>query len=101
MYTDADQLRNKLDELQIQISLEELDFIFVTEVLPKAVCNLDCSSELYQIENYSSFPSSGDGRGVLIHAKSELNVSPNAHTNSFFIMTLLGVTGLLKMKWCY
>ena len=40
-YTNADQLRNKLDELQIQISLEEPDFIFVTKVLPKTVSDLE------------------------------------------------------------
>ena len=55
-YTNADQLRNKLDELNLQISLEEPDFISVTEVLPKVDSDLDCSSILYKIDNYVSFP---------------------------------------------
>lgn len=55
-------------------------------MLPKAATgsDLDCSSVLYQIENYSSFPSSGEGRGVIIYAKSDLNVSPNTHMNSLY-----------------
>ena len=43
-YTNVDQLRNKLDELKMQISLEGPDFIFVTEVLPKVDTDLDCLS---------------------------------------------------------
>lgn len=35
LYTNADQLRNELDELKVHVFLEEPDFIFVTEVLPK------------------------------------------------------------------
>ena len=33
-YTNADQLRNKMDKLKLQIPLDNPDFIFVTEVLP-------------------------------------------------------------------
>ena len=39
---------------------------------------------LYQIEYYSSFPSSGEGRDVIIYAKSDLNVSPNSHLSSLY-----------------
>ena len=83
-YTNADQLRNKLDELKMQISLEWPDFIFVTEVLPKVDTDLDCSSVLYQLEGYSSFPSVNGVRGIIIYAKNSLNVSPNNHLNSLY-----------------
>ena len=65
VYTNADQFRNKLNELKIQISLEDPDFMLVTEVLL-----------FISYRNYSAFPSSGKGRGVIIYAKSDLNVSP-------------------------
>ena len=53
-------------------------------MLPKTVIDLNCSSVVYQIENYSSFPSSGEGKGVIIYAKFELNVSSNSHMNSIY-----------------
>lgn len=81
-YTNADQLRNKLDELKVEICLEGPDFIFVTEVLPKVVTELDCSSVLYQLDGYSSLSSVNGARGVIIYAKTSLNVSPNNHLNS-------------------
>ena len=83
-YTNADQLRNKIDELKLQIVLENPDFIFVTEVLPKANSDVNCSSVLYQIESYNTFPSKDGSRGVIIYAKSDFNVSPNAHLNEIY-----------------
>ena len=85
MYTNADQLQNKMDELNAQVSLVTPDFIFVTEVLPKLnVDNISCSSMIYHIDGYTAFPSTDKGRGVIIYAKSELNVSPNIYLNSLY-----------------
>jgi hypothetical protein len=85
MYTNADQLQNKLDELRLQLSIVSPDFVFVTEVLPKYnFDNISCSSTLYHIDGYSAFPGTDLGRGVIIYAKTELNVSPNTTLNSFY-----------------
>ncbi|MES9971492.1 MAG: reverse transcriptase family protein, partial [Candidatus Thiodiazotropha sp.] len=51
---------------------------------PKVDTDINCSSVLYQIDGYSAFPSLDGGRGVIIYAKSHLNVSPNSHMNSLY-----------------
>ena len=83
-YTNADQLRNKIDELKLQIVLEHPDFIFVTEVLPKVNSDVNCSSVLYQIDGYNTFPSQDGNRGVIIYARSDFNVSPNVYLNDIY-----------------
>ena len=54
IYTNADQLQNKLDELKVYISLLNADFIFITEVLPKLNADsLSCASMIYHIDCYN------------------------------------------------
>ena len=85
VYTNADQLRNKMNELDILVAQENPDFIFITEVLPKSTCTeISCSSVLYYINGYEAFPSQDGGRGVLIYARSGLNVSVNERLNSLY-----------------
>ncbi|XP_052806388.1 uncharacterized protein LOC128235622 [Mya arenaria] len=85
LYTNADQLQNKMSELQVQVTLINPDFIFVSEVLPKLNHdNVSCSSVIYALDGYTAFPSTDDGRGVLIYAKSELNISPNVNLNLMY-----------------
>ena len=51
IYTNADQLQNKLDELCVQVVSLDADFIFVTEVLPKFnPDNVSCASMIYHID---------------------------------------------------
>ena len=83
-YTDADQLRNKIDQLKLQIVLESPEIIFVTEVLPKVDNDVNCSSVLYQIDGYNTVPSSDGNRGVIIYARSDLNVSPHVYLNDIY-----------------
>ena len=72
VYTNTDQLRNKMYELDILITQEKMDFIFVTEVLPKStICTeISYSSVLYNINGYEAFPSQDGGRGVMIYART-------------------------------
>ena len=78
------QIRNKIDELKLQIVLENPDFIFVTEVLPKANTDISCSSVLFQLDGYNTFQSKDGNREVIIYAKSNLNVSPNDQMNDIY-----------------
>lgn len=56
MYTNADQLRNKMAELSLNVVSEDPQFIFVTEVLPKYnPDNITCSSILFNIDGYTAF----------------------------------------------
>ncbi|VDI33300.1 Hypothetical predicted protein [Mytilus galloprovincialis] len=84
MYTNDDQLRNKIDELEAQIQVVKPDFIFITEVLPKTNIDIDCISPLFNIEGYIAYPSKNTGRGVIIYAKSNFCVSPNEYMNSLY-----------------
>ena len=73
-----------MDELKLQIVLDNPDFIFVTEVLPKVVSDVDCSSVLYQIDGYNTFSSKDGSRGVIIYARTDLYVSPHSHLNEIY-----------------
>ena len=85
IYTNADQLQNKLDELRVQCVTLDVDFVFVTEVLPKYnPDSISCSSMIYHIDGYNAFHSTDNGRGVLIYAKDTYNISPNQYLNSLY-----------------
>ena len=85
IYTNADQLQNKLDELRVQSLTLDADFIFVTEVLPKFnPDNISCASMIYHIDGYNAFHSTDNGRGVIIYAKDTFNISPNQYLNSLY-----------------
>ena len=73
-----------MDELKLQIVLDNPDFIFVTEVLPKVISDVDCSSVLYQIDSYNTFSSKDGSRGDIIYARIDLNVSPHSHLNDIY-----------------
>ena len=85
IYTNADQLQNKLDELRVQSLTLDADYIFVTEVLPKFnPDNISCASMIYHIDDYNAFHSTDNGRGVIIYAKDTFNISPNQYLNSLY-----------------
>ena len=54
MYTNADQLQNKRDDLLMVIAHDRPDIIFITECLPKALM-CPASSALYSIPGYTLF----------------------------------------------
>ena len=54
--------------------------------MPKSTIysEVSCSSVLYNINGYEAFPSQDGGRGVMIYAKTGLNVSVNEQLNSLY-----------------
>ena len=85
IYTNADQLQNKLNELRVQSVTLDADFVFVTEVLPKFnPDNISCASMIYHIDGYNAFHSTDNGRGIIIYAKDTFNISPNHFLNSLY-----------------
>ena len=69
IYTNADQLQNKIDVSHVQIVSLNADFVFFTEVLPTLnPDNISCASMIYHIDGYNAFPSTDTGRGVIICA---------------------------------
>lgn len=39
---------------------------------------------IYHIDGYKAFPSADNGRGVIIYAKEDFNITPNQHLNSLY-----------------
>ena len=83
LYTNADQLLCKRDDLCLLICNEEPDLILVTEVIPKAQRNPIAPAQL-SIPGYNvftsfnpSFPNLGPSgtRGICIYAADHLRVS--------------------------
>ena len=75
IYTNADTLTNKLDELKMIIEAKEPDIIAVTEIFLKTkLFELDISS--FHIKGYQRYTNQEDSsRGVIIYCKDNLNSS--------------------------
>jgi len=54
LYTNADQLVNKMDDLSTLIASEEPDLILITEILPKCCVN-SLSAARLALDGYQSF----------------------------------------------
>ena len=75
IYTNADTLTNKLDELKMIIETKQPDIIAITEIYPKTkIFELDIST--FYIKGYQKYTNQEDaGRGVIIYVKDDLNSS--------------------------
>ena len=71
MYTNADSLLNKKDELLATLVLEDRDVISITEVKPKT--HKDLNLPEYQLPGYELFINDNPKRGVALYIKSILN----------------------------
>ena len=78
LYTNADQLQNKMEELCVYVNEYNPTLILVTEVLPKnnKTMKLSCDSVIYTIDGYSIFAGGNEGRGVNIYVKNEVSETP-------------------------
>ncbi len=78
MYTNADSLKNKLNEFTVRILDYNPDIICVNEVKPKNMKdNLTESEFSLKDRGYNMFPLNIDnntGRGMLVYTKLSLNV---------------------------
>ena len=74
MYTNADQLTNKLQELEARIKIENPHLILVTEVNCENIKN---SPDLitFHIQGFQLFHQnvSTDGRGIIIYIQQNIN----------------------------
>ena len=78
LYTNADQLPNKLNELKDRIELYNPDIIAITEVKPKNPKAANQLSE-FALPNYNMFPVnivSDEGRGIIVYVNDKLRASP-------------------------
>ena len=83
IYTNADNILNKRNELLQVVSNEQPDIICITEFLPKHTTGTITESEL-QIPGYTSYTNLNDPechRGVLAYIKENLTVNPINFTN--------------------
>ena len=74
LYTNADSLMNKRDELETLISINKYDIVVITEVLPKTRISSTISETEFHINGYRMFTtelSSHKGRGIITYVKTE------------------------------
>ena len=81
-YTNADSLRNKINDLQARIEAEKPDIIAITEVLPKNSPEplQDCE---FQIPGYNGLYHLSDGRGLALYTKNSLSATSVSFNNNF------------------
>ena len=70
LYTNADSLRNKLNELISIANTKNLDIMCITETLPKTNRTLD-QCNIFPITNYTYYEST-TGRGIAIYVHERL-----------------------------
>ena len=79
MFTNADMLTNKMDELEAVVKFHNPDTIGVSEVLPKRFRN-QIYSEQFKLEGYDMIPhpniDRNEGRGSILYIKSNLTHMP-------------------------
>ncbi|MES9884665.1 MAG: hypothetical protein ABW185_27795, partial [Sedimenticola sp.] len=75
-YTNADSLRNKIDELQVNSATSKTDIVIITETLPKNRVQCDVQRIEIEMEGYSLFSQDLNnyvGRGVAIYIKEPIS----------------------------
>ena len=85
VYTNADSLSNKLDELKRRVKSSKVDVIGITEVYPKNYRFLPGKAELH-IEGFNIFFSNGTGnlsRGVVLYIRDGV-LAEECHVHSNF-----------------
>lgn len=78
LYTNADNLRNKLDELSVRAYDDNIDIILVTESLPK-YCSYKVTEQEYKLANYSlvsNFEEATCHRGILVYVRQPISIEP-------------------------
>ena len=85
IYTNADQLTNKLQELETRIKLDNPHIILITEVNSKNTKN---SPDLvtFQLPGYQLFHQnvSSDGRGIIIYIQQSIKDVLEITPKTFF-----------------
>ena len=73
MYTNADQLPNKMEELELRVKTEKPHIILITEVNNKHV-KIRPDLVTFQLEGYQLFQQnvSAEGRGILIYVRDSI-----------------------------
>ena len=73
MYTNADQLPNKMEELELRVKIEKPHIILITEVNNKHV-KIRPDLVTFQLEGYQLFQQnvSAEGRGILIYVRDSI-----------------------------
>ena len=73
-YTNADNLVNKMNELEIIVSNQDYDIVVVTEVFPKNIKATNIDKHEYLLQGFQCFTStlSESSRGVIIFIKNSM-----------------------------
>ena len=84
MYTNADSIMNKREELEARIEVNQPDIIAISEVYPKVQGHHIQSAEL-QLDGFDCFTADQEGRGVCIYTRKWMKATAvNSLTGSDF-----------------
>ena len=102
LYTNADQLPNKLRELEARVKIEKPHIVIITEVNNKHV-RISPELEIFHLQGYNMFHHnvSTDGRGIIIYVKEiikyviEITPKTNFSENKILSISFSNNTNLL------
>ena len=104
MYTNADQLRNKMEELKLYVTNHSPDIICITETKPKRK-DFDLTKPEISIENYNLFTNNlsaaDNNRGCAIYIRNHISAEQitfedsNVHDSVWIEVNLLNSDKLL------
>ena len=89
LYSNVDQLLNKIDDLHMLIASEKLDIIVFTEVIPKALPILETQMKITGYDMYKKFNNTDTNlgasgiRSVAIYVKDNMNCKEIKMKNMF------------------
>ena len=83
MYTNADSITNKLNEIETYANFYEADIILISEHLPKNPSNICNFNNVYHLDGYNCIENN-KGRGVCIFYKNFLEVTLHEKVNQMF-----------------
>lgn len=85
LYTNADSLINKMDELQVAVGEHNPEIIMICEVIPKSG-NLKVTHELIKVEGYDVFTNidkENNHRGIVIYISMKLKAQEVSFDSDF------------------
>lgn len=102
MYTNADSLFNKREELLALLEMCHYDIIVITETLPKNREHMNIQTQELEISGYNMYTIDTNnyvGRGIAIYIKTEINSAPVTQVRNQYIEVISVKIKLINNDW--
>lgn len=103
MYTNADSILNKREELMTLVDLHDSDIIVITETLPKNREHMDIQILELGINGFNLYTNDTDfhtRRGVVIYIRMQMNSAPVTVLHTKQIEFVSVKIKLVSDSWC-